>query len=475
MAATTNPDCHVKRTMTTILSGRDGYFTSPVPISHGRCHSTLARSDHKTIGADQSLGLPASHLWLLLSQEGARLHVVVRAFSLIALVALGMPGLACSESSLPIQVASGGQAGNNGDSSMVDGAGGRPLTEAGRHAKFRVIDPVKDHALRSGENPMAFDRSTTVTRFSSDASIVVGVSEFQPLGDANHNEGREALRWTETSGVVGLGFAPGLDTTDPRSLLSTPYCVSLDGSTVAGASGDSSTPFSDVFLWTEALGMTNLGQVAGATSIELMSASSDCRVLAGTVADDQSHLFEAVRWSSASGWQRLGSLPGDSGSEAAYVSADGAIVVGISETGSSRQGYRWTESTGMGSLGQLPGTQSCYPRGATRDARVVVGECSTGTASQTFRWTEATGLVSLGSVPGSNESSIGAVSADGTVVVGDFRDANSKPQAFRWTQATGMVALGLLAGYPQTSLSQASQAMNADGTVLVGDAIDVGN
>jgi probable HAF family extracellular repeat protein len=393
---------------------------------------------------------------------------MVRALSLLALGALSMLALACGESSAPTQATSGGQTGDNGGASAGDAAsGGR--TAAGQRAKLRVIDLLQNHALQSGENPLDFDRGTWVNGFNSDASVVVGFSQIRPL---SQHHAAEAFRWTETSGVVGLGFAPGPDMTDPRSLVSSPYCVSLDGSTVAGLSGAWSTFPPDVFLWTEAAGMTNLGQVPGAIAMQLRSASSDCGVLVGTaVMDDQSHI-EAVRWSASSGWQGLGWLPGDSDSDARYGSPDGAIVIGMSRTESASHGYRWTEGTGITSLGQLPAFPSCIPSGATPDARVVVGDCSTGTVSQTFRWTEEAGMVSLGSVPGSTGSSIGGVSADGTVVVGDFYDAHSNPQAFRWTQATGMVELGVPAGYEQTSLSQFVQAMNADGTVLVGSATD---
>jgi probable HAF family extracellular repeat protein len=396
---------------------------------------------------------------------------MVRALSLLALGALSMPALACGESSRPTQATSGGQTGDNGGASAGDAASGG-TTAAGQRAKLLVIDVLQDHALQSGENPLDFERSTFVNLFNSDASVIVGVSAMRPLSNPSQPRAAEAFRWTETSGVVGLGFAPGPDVTDPRSLVSSPYCVSLDGSTVAGLSGVWSIFPPDVFLWTEASGMTNLGQVPGAFAIQLRSASSDCGVLVGTaVMDDQSHI-EAVRWSASSGWQRLGWLPGDSDSDARYGSPDGAIVIGSSRTDSASHGYRWTEGTGMTSLGQLPAFPSCIPTGATPDARVVVGDCSTGTVSQAFRWTEEAGMVSLGSVPGSTGSSVGGVSADGTVVVGDFYDAQSNPQAFRWTQATGMVELGLLAGYKQASLSQLAQAMNADGTVLVGSAND---
>src|SRR3954467_9167690 len=97
---------------------------------------------------------------------------MTRAFSLIALCAVGLSTLGCGESSRPTQVASSGQAGNNGGGSAGDTTGGG-ATEPGQRAKFRIIDPVQDHALQSGEDPLAFDRGTMITSFSSDASTVV--------------------------------------------------------------------------------------------------------------------------------------------------------------------------------------------------------------------------------------------------------------------------------------------------------------
>src|SRR6516162_7415867 len=71
----------------------------------------------------------------------------------------------------------------------------------------------------------------------------------------------------------------------------------------------------------------------------------------------------------------------------------------------------------------------------------------------------------LGFLPGGNTSLARGVNADGTVVVGQA--IVGQGQAFRWTAASGMVGLGFLPG-GYTSLAR---GVNADGTVVVGRAL----
>jgi probable HAF family extracellular repeat protein len=86
-------------------------------------------------------------------------------------------------------------------------------------------------------------------------------------------------------------------------------------------------------------------------------------------------------------------------------------------------------------------------------------------------------MVGLGFLPGGNSSLARGVNADGTVVVGQANDASGQPQAFRWTaetrvqsvltllQAAGVVTM---AGWQLGS----ANGVSADGTVIVGDGTD---
>jgi probable HAF family extracellular repeat protein len=70
----------------------------------------------------------------------------------------------------------------------------------------------------------------------------------------------------------------------------------------------------------------------------------------------------------------------------------------------------------------------------------------------------------LGFLPGGSSSGASGVNANGTVVVGSAIDASFHGQAFRWTAASGMVGLGFLPGLTDS----VANGVNADGTVVVG-------
>lgn len=66
---------------------------------------------------------------------------------------------------------------------------------------------------------------------------------------------------------------------------------------------------------------------------------------------------------------------------------------------------------------------------------------------------------------GSIHSSASAVNADGSVVVGDSAGPNGGFEPFRWTERHGMQSLGAL---PSGAFSGAATAVSADGQVIVG-------
>jgi probable HAF family extracellular repeat protein len=75
----------------------------------------------------------------------------------------------------------------------------------------------------------------------------------------------------------------------------------------------------------------------------------------------------------------------------------------------------------------------------------------------------------LGSLPSFQESYAQAISSDGHVIVGYVPQGRTDEQeAFRWTKASGMVGLGYL---PSASYGSAAWATNADGKVVVGNAV----
>src|SRR5262249_11963902 len=153
-------------------------------------------------------------------------------------------------------------------------------------------------------------------------------------------------------------------------------------------------------------------------------------------------------------------LPGATSSVAYSTNADGTVIVGCSGFGgcgngpaAGNQAFRWTQVGGMAGLGFLPGGSLSRALGANADGSVVVGDanftgsgCGGGLNTQAFRWTQAGGMVGLGFLPGDIASSAEAVNADGSVVVGSSSNLSTNPHGWRWTQATGLVAIGVLPG-----------------------------
>jgi probable HAF family extracellular repeat protein len=258
---------------------------------------------------------------------------------------------------------------------------------------------------------------STATGVSADGSVVVGYSGYYGI---NGNTGViEAFRWTQSSGMVGLGFLPG-------GGFSIANGVNGDGSVVVGQS-------------------TVVGQKT----------------------------MEAFRWTQSAGMVGLGILPGGAAESYAYaVNADGSVVVGTASSGNGGEAFRWTQSTGMVSIHMQPTfllgfSTNDVAMGVSADGSVVVGKAQNIDVRGAFRWTQSTGMVGLGFFPGGNESQANAVSADGSVVVG-YSNSTSHPsgEAFRWTQSGGMVGLGFLPGGGVTE--SYAYAVNADGSVVVG-------
>ncbi len=225
--------------------------------------------------------------------------------------------------------------------------------------------------------------------YSSSAYAVSG-DGTTVVGSSLSAENEQAFRWTESSGMVGLGDLPG--TPDLRSIA---YAVSADGSVVVGysqaARGD--TPF----IWTQDSGISAIGGLDHGSSATGISA--DGTIVVGTYMPVDGELWRAFKWTEADGFVTLGDLPGDSEgnrieSHATAISAAGDVIVGWSYTNNSEiNAFRWTQTEGMISLGDT--TQSATA--ISGNGMVIVGYYDGD--QQAFRWTQNTGLVNLGSLP----------------------------------------------------------------------------
>ena len=166
-------------------------------------------------------------------------------------------------------------------------------------------------------------------------------------------------------------------------------------------------------------------------------------------------------------------------------SIDNAIVMGLSGDGTvavgqlpgSYETFRWTAEQGVVPLGRatIPalGVRSGAP-GISRDGTIIAATILSddGTTATAGRWTDPTGwqmLSSLGTVPGkmapidNTDSSVYALSANGRVIAGLYWRGDSwQAHAMKWTPEHGMKDAGS-SGY-----NSRVNAVSANGSVMVG-------
>ncbi|UCD29721.1 MAG: hypothetical protein JSV03_04350 [Planctomycetota bacterium] len=262
---------------------------------------------------------------------------------------------------------------------------------------------------------------------SADGNVVVGTSSYESCG---FRCCYQAFRWTETEGMVGLGFLPLHDRQSEA------FSVSADGSVVVGYSTN------ETFL-------------------------------------HSGSIKKAYRWTEQTGTMNFMSWPppfmGNTSSEANDVSHDGTIAVGYSSNnmlGADKACY-WTEAGAKYIIGSDIYFQS-YAKATSADGSVIVGQLYVwlvvgGPTPLAFRWTEEDGIVGLGILSGGYRklSEAEAVSSDGTVIVG-YSISASGDEAFRWTEEDGMVGLGDLEG---GIFRSRALAVSADGSIILGSGV----
>lgn len=194
--------------------------------------------------------------------------------------------------------------------------------------------------------------------------------------------------------------------------------------------------------------------------------SADGRVAGGT-----SSIFggnPGFTWTAENGRNDFGLETGLPPTTAVFsVSGSGSAVAGRTYlAGGAMRAFRYV---GPGTYQEL-GTILSYPesmaRGISGDGSVVVGQVH-GAGSQAFRWTPQGGMVGLGYArPWHSGSSAAAISRDGTTIVGGSGGDGSIAEPFAWRAETGMLPLPTPAG----SFEAGANAVNADGTIVVGRA-----
>jgi autotransporter-associated beta strand protein/probable HAF family extracellular repeat protein len=301
---------------------------------------------------------------------------------------------------------------------------------------------------------------------SADGLVVVG--DIRPTGAASG--GSQAFRWTTSTGLIGIGFLPGKDS-------SAALGVNADGSVIVGNSnllnsGTASNPF----RWTSSTGMVSIINSNSSAS----AVSADGAVVVGVAGSGViSTNPQGFRWTPSTGMIGLGFPPGAIASDASGVNGDGSVVVGTGYSPGNAQAFRWTASTGAQGLGFLPGgATTSYGRAVSSDGSAVVGYSQwPSNQTEAFRWKASTGMVGLGYLPGDNFSIAMAVNSDGSVVVGAGTVGTSSLfRAFRWTADTGMQSVYDMLAANGVKFSMWSDmvatGVSADGTVIVGNGRD---
>ena len=314
-------------------------------------------------------------------------------------------------------------------------------------------------------SPIGFLTGGSITQsysghISDDGTVITGQS-FDGASKAFH--------WSTTSSMVDIGF-----TGFGRG-------VSADGSVIVGENG---TP--EAIRWTQGTGAVGIGFIPGksgnAKSIGA-DVSDDGSVVVGQGGQNNIQEREAFRWTQAGGMVGLGSLAAgvDFDSVGEGVSADGSVVVGYSNSSAVNGGFeafRWTQAGGMVGLGVVNtaiGTARSRGFGVSDDGNVVVGSSreNPGPSEQPSRWTSATGMVLIDTL-GLNEGRALDANGDGSVVVGRMGGGNG--QAFIWDTINGtrnlqdvLISDGLGAELTDWTLWSATSVTDtAEGLVLLG-------
>jgi autotransporter-associated beta strand protein/probable HAF family extracellular repeat protein len=329
-----------------------------------------------------------------------------------------------------------------------------PLPRSAQAQAFETISPP------SGYNFLG------VAGVSADGLVVVG--DIRPTGATSGDS--QAFRWTTSTGLIGIGFLPGKDS-------SAALGVNADGSVIVGNSnllnsGTASNPF----RWTSSTGMVSIINSNSSAS----AVSADGAVVVGVAGSGViSTNPQGFRWTPSTGMIGLGFPPGAIASDASGVNGDGSVVVGTGYSPGNAQAFRWTASTGAQGLGFLPGgATTSYGRAVSSDGSAVVGYSQwPSNQTEAFRWKASTGMVGLGYLPGDNFSIAMAVNSDGSVVVGAGTVGTSSLfRAFRWTADTGMQSVYDMLAANGVKFSMWSDmvatGVSADGTVIVGNGRD---
>ena len=203
-----------------------------------------------------------------------------------------------------------------------------------------------------------------ITDISADGSVMAGWGS---------GDGDRSLIWSTSS---GWSILPKLGSGGSHA-----DGISSDGSIVVGYSGSPSGR--QAYKWTQSEGIIGLGDLSGGIfESRAYGISGDGNVIVGY--GSSSSGTEAFRWTSSEDMTGLGDLPGGSFfSEARDTSADGSFVVGFGNTSIGSEAFFWDATNGMRNLQDmlvndlgldLTGWNLTIANGISGDGMKIVGE-----------------------------------------------------------------------------------------------------
>lgn len=309
---------------------------------------------------------------------------------------------------------------------------------------------------------------TSISAINDAGTVWVGYGQFQgpsyPIG--------HAIRYANgvfTDLHTGAAFAPGGSL--ENYVESFGIAMSADTNVVAGLATNN-LGNQQAFRWTQATGMTGLGFLPGYSSSHASAISADGSTIAGYVFD-QNGMYQAMYWTQATGMVGIGSLPTAPGqnSFANAVSANGSVIVGsaVADGAFNNHAFRWTQATGIQDLGTLPGGAYSYAVAVSADGTIIAGG-SGGTGGGNFgfafRWTQATGMQKLSDLlaargispgPGMVLGGAAYMSDDGKITVGNLTGPGGSWQGYYIARCQSVICQGLTT-YDQMASSYAGQS-----------------
>jgi hypothetical protein len=273
---------------------------------------------------------------------------------------------------------------------------------------------------------MTNDTEAPIYGISGDGSRVVGIYGIPYIGAV----------WGASSGWVEIGssYDAGCDPFESGG-----FGINFDGTVAVGNLWHGC--YTDAFRWVDngdggvVTVLDKLGSATGSDRGSVVSA--DGRVVGGFVQTDVNDRSPAI-------WQADGSgirldLTDYAPGEITAINADGSMAAGIYNL----EGFYWTLDAGMVDIGKLPNafpTDSTYLNAIAANGQLLFGGCGDpGGIPQAIVWTQDGGMRTLQdiavaqglTIPGTFVLSvITGASADGTVLLGQAVDETYTSQAF---------------------------------------------